>query len=206
MVYWVWPIAHVFMPLCVCTVPDSPESTKAVVIAQHPDKSVIQVSWKPPKDGTHIDKYLVAIRSHQVTTLLLEQPMVPGVSLCIYEHSAYHLCWLVIFWYTKERVWYNQTLSIHSQNTTDYTFTLNGTWSASDQLYAQVGTAPTLHAMHACILIIVYHNYNIYIDHIVWVAYRGKILIHLSAIPAAAGPSFNSMHCQAYKCIDVNKM
>lgn len=69
--------------LCVCAVPDSPESVKAVVIAQHPGTSVALVSWTPPKDGTHIAKYLVSVMSkHDDTSLTELQQLVPGVSFC----------------------------------------------------------------------------------------------------------------------------
>lgn len=77
------------MPLCVHAVPDQPESANAVVIAQRPAKSVFQVSWKPPMDGTHIAKYLVTVGSHvDDPKPIVIQELVPGV-------SAYHLYMLV---------------------------------------------------------------------------------------------------------------
>lgn len=63
-------------------VPAAPESAKAVVIPQRPSQSVVQFSWKPPKDGTNVDKYLITLKFK--SKLYETTPLVPGVSLCIH--------------------------------------------------------------------------------------------------------------------------
>lgn len=74
------------MCVSVYAVPNAPESVNAVVIAQPPGRTVVKVSWKPPRSGTGIatDRYSLDFGNTQ-TRSNGPQLLAPGVSLCEQE-------------------------------------------------------------------------------------------------------------------------
>ena len=127
-------------------VPAAPESAKALVIPQPPSQSAVQFSWKPPKNGTNVDKYIITLKFKG--KLHETKPLVPGV-------SPYDLISNSIMLLKRNSGSLPCPFSVHSlQNATEYTVTLNETLSASDKVDA------TVRMNRSCMLVLSHFSHN----------------------------------------------